>query len=83
MPPCQEDVYWIIVLKPIQATLRQLVFVDSLFNIKPSRQIQKMNGRWIVYGHYKGADIFDTLSNNVIKDDHYPLEHPALIKNKL
>lgn len=47
MPPCQEDVYWIIILKPIQATIRQLVFVDSLFNIKPSRHVQKMNGRFI------------------------------------
>lgn len=50
MPPCQEDTYWIIILDPIQASLRQLQFVDSLFNIKPSRHIQLQNNRWITYG---------------------------------
>lgn len=83
MPPCMEDTYWIVILDPIQASLRQLQFVDSLFNIKPSRHIQLQNNRWITYGKYDSADINDTIDYNVIKNKEFqPAWMPALVKNK-
>lgn len=66
VPPCFEDVYWIVVLNTAKIRREQLLYIDRLFDIKPSRVLQKNNDRTIAYGEYKYSDIHDAIGNNII-----------------
>lgn len=49
-PPCMEDVLWVVVLKSIMAEPEDLIFIDRLFNVKPSRHLMDSHRRPVSWG---------------------------------
>jgi carbonic anhydrase len=39
-PPCIEEVLWLIITSPIQASNYVIKYVDALYQVKPSRILQ-------------------------------------------
>lgn len=65
-PPCTEKALWAVILRPIEATVEQLQFVDKMFHVKPSRHLNNTNRRPISFGFYYNTNINNSLSKKVV-----------------
>lgn len=81
-PPCTENALWVVFLDSIRAGTEQIRMIDSMWNIKPSRSLQKVNRRPITYSTYESRTIRDAIMKRIVrrKEDFIGVL-PAYIRN--
>jgi len=81
-PPCTENVLWVVFLDTIRAGAEQIRALDSFFQTKPSRALQKVNRRPITYQTYEARTIMDAIMKRIIKrkEDYFGVP-PAYTRN--
>lgn len=66
VPPCTENVQWIVLQKPIAASEEQIMAIDRLHNVKLSRALTPTNRRPITHGWFHSSNIHSAISKNAI-----------------
>lgn len=68
VPPCTENVQWVVLQKPISASVEQINAIDKLHNVKLSRALTPLHGRPISHGWFHSSNIKTAMARKVIQE---------------
>lgn len=79
MPPCTENVLWVVLQKPIMASADQIYFIDRMHTTKLSRALNPHNRRPVTHGYFQSSNIKSALSRQVIKKPFFGVNPAYMI----